>query len=184
MVKIIVEGDDDKNFFIAFLNHLVKNKELEKRDYKSFFRVTGGKSKLLNSNHKEYKNLTPQIEAGKIKKLLFIFDCDFEKDDKNSNGMDNSKKCFDDFLSKFNWKIEVESHIFNKNLDYFLMKTIKNKACYKEFSDLVECLKINSIKKNKKPMANLYRDLYPYPEFDFENENFDELKSKLIKLFA
>ncbi len=64
------------------------------------------------------------------------------------------------------------------------METIKNKACYKEFSDLVDCLNVNSIKKNKKPMANLYRDLYPYPEFDFENEKFSGLKSKLIKLFS
>lgn len=184
MVKIIVEGDNDKNFFISLLNYLVRKKELEKKDYKSFFRVMGGKGKLLDSSHNQYKKLTPQIEAGKIKKLLFIFDCDFEEDDKNISGMNNSKKCFEKLLSKFDWNIEVESHIFDKNLDYFLMETIKNKACYKEFSDLVDCLNVNSIKKNKKPMANLYRDLYPYPEFDFENEKFSGLKSKLIKLFS
>jgi hypothetical protein len=41
----------------------------------------------------------------------------------------------------------------------------------------------DKLKPNKKPIANLYRDLYPYPQFDFKDDRFQPLKDKLIDLF-
>ncbi|MEA3227639.1 MAG: hypothetical protein U9P38_01070, partial [Campylobacterota bacterium] len=48
---------------------------------------------------------------------------------------------------------------------------------------LCNCLESEKIKPNKKPIANMYRDLYPYPKFDFKHEKFDLLKQKLQNLF-
>lgn len=176
MVKIIVEGNDDKNFFISFLNHLnIKD---------PFIVQMGGKIALLDPDNKHYKTLGEQIEKKKIKKVLFVFDCDFENDDKKCGGMEKSLECFENLKQVLNWNIEIDVYIFDRNLDYFLVETIKDKVCYQHFDHLVQCLDVESVKPNKKPIANLYRDLYPYPKFDFSHENFNTLKQKLQDLFS
>jgi hypothetical protein len=38
------------------------------------------------------------------------------------------------------------------------------------------------LRPNKKPVANLYRDLYPKQPFDFSHKNFDKLKEKIKNL--
>jgi hypothetical protein len=124
-----------------------------------------------------------KIENDDIEKALFVFDCDFNIDDKNCNGMEESQKCFDDLLRNLNWDIQTDVYIFDKNLDYFLVETINTKECYEHFDELVKCLNVEELKPNKKPIANLYRDLYPYPQFDFKDDRFQPLKDKLIDLF-
>ncbi len=183
MLRIIVEGNDDKKFIINLLNHLKKEGEIvKKEDFNKYITTFGGKSKLLDKDNIKYKNLSKQLGL-KFKKVLFIFDCDFEKDNKICNGMENSKKCFEELKRELNWNIPIDYYIFDKNLDYFLIKTIKDKECYNHFDDLVESLGIEKLKPNKKPIANLYTDLYPSPHFDFSHSNFEELKTKLKALF-
>ncbi len=184
-LRIFVEGNDDKNFIVSFLNHLKKDKKLDIQDsinFNNYIEIMGSKSKLLNKNHIKYNRLSQKI-GFEIKKALFIFDCDFEKDDKNCNGMEKSKNCFNNLIKELDWKIEIDVYIFNKNLDYFLLETINKKECYKYFDKLVMCLEVEKVKPNKKPIANLYRDLYPYPQFDFKDDRFQPLKDKLIDLF-
>ena len=142
----------------------------------------GSKSKLLDNNHTKYKRVSEKI-GFEIKKVLFIFDCDFELDDKNCNGMKKSEECFDELIKNLDWNIKTDFYIFNKNLDYFLVETINKKECYEYFDKLVMCLEVEKVKPNKKPIANLYRDLYPYPQFDFKDDRFQPLKDKLIDLF-
>jgi hypothetical protein len=175
MVKIIVEGNDDKNFLISFLHHLdIKDPSIIQM---------GGKSALLDPNNKQYKTLGEQVEKKKIKKVLFVFDCDFEENDSTCGGIEKSHECFKNLKQTLGWNIEIDVYIFDRNLDYFLIETIKDKECYEHFDNLVTCLDVETVKPNKKPIANLYRDLYPYPKFDFSHPNFDDLKSKLLNLF-
>ena len=186
MVRIFVEGVDDEKFIIKLLNDLKNSSDIRvpsNFNFGSIINRFGGKKKLLDSSHTKYKQVSKLIEIGEIKRALFIFDCDFEKDDNSCNGMENSKKCFDKLIKELDWNIEVDVYIFNKNLDYFLLKTINTKECYTHFNNLVECLEVETLKPNKKPIANLYRDLYPYPQFDFKDEKFQELKTKLKNLF-
>jgi hypothetical protein len=186
MVRVFVEGSDDEKFIIKILQDLIKNKELElskKINFKSYINILGSKTKLLDFTQSKYGQVTSEIELGEVQKALFIFDCDFEIDDKNCNGMDKSKKCFDLLKKNLQWNIEIDVYIFNKNLDYFLMETIKDKDCYDDFQKLINCLDVEKLKPNKKPIANLYRDLYPYPQFDFKDDRFRPLKDKLIDLF-
>jgi hypothetical protein len=143
----------------------------------------GCKKQLLDYSNDKYKKMTMEVQKGKIQKVLFIFDCDFEKDDKICGGMVNSKKCIESLIKELGWDIPVDYYIFDKNLDYFLVETIKDKECYDSFESLINCLELEKIKPNKKPIANLYKDLYPYPKFDFEHKNFEPLKNKLKELF-
>ncbi len=184
-LRIFVEGNDDKNFIVKLLNDLKTYKEIDILDninFNNYIEVMGSKSKLLDKNHIKYNRLSQKI-GFEIKKALFIFDSDFEEDDKNCNGMENSKKCFDKLIKELDWKIEIDVYIFDKNLDYFLVETINKKECYEHFDKLVECLDVEKLKPNKKPIANLYRDLYPYPQFDFKDDRFQPVKDKLIDLF-
>ena len=183
---IIVEGRDDKNFFVSLLNDLKKNNEILVKDTINFddcIEIMGGKSKLLNSNHPKYQKLKMKIDNDDIEKAFFIFDCDFKEDDKNCNGMEKSLECFKNLKKELDWNIPIDVYIFDKNLDYFLVETINTKECYEHFDELVQCLKVEKLKPNKKPIANLYRDLYPYPQFDFKDNRFQPLKDKLIDLF-
>jgi hypothetical protein len=188
MVKIIVEGTDDKKFIEKLLVHLIGDKEIDcinKRQIASYVFSMGGKSKLLDANNKKYINiLTAQVESGKIDKILFVFDCDFAEDDNQCAGVNNSEKCFNKLKNDLNWSISIDCSIFNKNLDYFLIGTIKDKECYEYFDCLIECLEIEQIKPNRKPISNLYRELYPYPHFDFKHKNFNEIKAKITTLFS
>lgn len=186
MVRIFVEGIDDEKFIIKLLNDLKSSNDInvsKSFNFGSIINRFGGKKKLLDATHDKYQQVSKLIEIDEVKKVLFIFDCDFEEDDKNCNGMAKSKKCFEGLIKTLNWKIPHDFYIFDKNLDYFLLQTINTKECYEHFNQLVECLDIEKVKPNKKPIANLYRDLYPAPHFAFEDDKFDVLKQKLKKLF-
>jgi len=184
-IRIFVEGNDDKKFIVTLLNDLKKSKEIEVADninFNAYIEVMGCKSTLLDSSYLKYQKVSSKI-GFEIKEVLFIFDCDFEKDDNNCNGMEKSNKCFEDLIKKLKWTIPIDVYIFNRNLDYFLIETIKNKDCYDDFKSLIDCLNIENLKPNRKPIANLYRDLYPYPQFDFKDDRFKPLKEKLKNLF-
>jgi hypothetical protein len=184
MVRIFVEGEDDKKFIITLLRFFIKNKEIDlgsNNNFDDFIEVMGNKSKLLN--HSNYINISKQINK-KIKKVLFIFDCDFEEDNLKCNGMEKSEECFDSLLTGLKWDITINKkehlHIFNRNLDYFISETIGKEHCLQQIE---QCLKLNTLKPNRKPLASLYAIMYPKAPYNFEHPNFNELKTKLINLF-
>lgn len=182
MVKIIVEGNDDKNLLMALLGDLNIG---DKSKLPSYFETMGGKAKLLDFEQEKYKKISKQIELklNNFTKVLFIFDCDLEKDDKKCGGYEKSEECFKRLKENLNWDIYIDHYIFNRNLDYFLVNTITpetKKQCFTVFED---CLKLEEIKPNRKPISNLYRDLYPNQPYDFSHENFNPLKQKLKELF-
>jgi len=184
MVRIFVEGEDDKKFIITLLRFFIKNKEIDlgsNNNFDDFIEIMGNKSKLLNSS--EYKNISKQIDK-KIKKVLFIFDCDFEKDNRKCNGMEKSEECFDNLLKELKWNIRIEKdehlHIFNRNLDYCIAETIGKEHCLLEIG---KCLELNTLKPNRKPLAALYAIMYPKNPYNLEHPNFNELKQKLKNLF-
>ena len=153
MVRILVEGADDEKFIIKLLNDLKNSNTVDVPNdfnFGSIINRFGGKKKLLDANQEIYKKITKLIEIGEVEKTLFIFDCDFEIDDKNCNGLKESQKCFDDLKERLNWSIEMDFYIFDRNLDYFLLDTINTKECYEHFDKLVECLDVEKLKPNKR----------------------------------
>jgi hypothetical protein len=179
MVKIICEGGDDHSFLKLILNDLQANKKLSENiiDFASYIKPMGGKSKLLDSS--KYKLLNKQIGT-KIKKVIFVFDCDFEDDDKNCGNFENSKKCIEKLIQELNWNIEIDYYIFNKNLDYFIIETLEQSE---NFLSCEKCFELKKLNKNRKILTCIYQKLYPKKPYDFLHPNFNKLKDKLINLF-
>jgi hypothetical protein len=178
MVRIFCEGSDDKTFIRLLLNDLKKSgKIVGVENFDSIVKIMGGKANLLDKD--SYKTINKQI-GKQITKVLFIFDCDFQEDDKVCGGLENSKKAIEDLIVQLDWKIEVDSYIFNKNLDYFIIDTLDNKE---NFLGCEECFELKELNKNRKILTCIYKSLYPKKPFDFSHENFDELKEKLKNLF-
>ena len=178
MVKIICEGSDDKTFLRLLLNDLKNSSDIEGiKNFDRYIEVMGGKVNLLNTEN--YVGLNNFI-GKQIKKVLFIFDCDFEEDDKVCGGMENSIDAIEHLIKKLDWKIEVDYYIFNKNLDYFIIDTLDKKE---NFLGCEECFKLKELNKNRKILTCIYKSLYPKKPFDFSHQNFNELKEKLKNLF-
>ncbi len=179
MVKIICEGKDDKDFLKLFLRHLKKDGSLSisTENFDSYIETMNGKAKLLNQEN--YETINKQI-GKKIKKVLFIFDCDFVEDDKKCGNLENSTTCIEDLIKDLNWSIDTSYYIFSKNLDYFLIDTLKNRE---QFEACEECFKLKELNKNRKILTCIYNKLYPKPPYDFSHPNFNELKEKLNNLF-
>ena len=180
MVRIFVEGEDDKKFIIVFLRKLLKDKSItlgSNNNFDDLITIMGNKSKLLK--YANYANISILV-GKKIKKALFIFDCDFEKDNKKCNGMEHSQKCFDELKNKLKWNISIENYIFYRNLDYFIAKTIEKEHCLLEIE---KCLELNTLKPNRKPLASLYAIMYPKKPYNLEHNDFKILKEKLKNLF-
>ncbi len=180
MVKIICEGGDDKSFLRLYLQHLKKDGSISTNieNFDSYIQTMSGKAKLLNSEN--YETINKQI-GKKIKKVLFIFDCDFEEDDKKCGNLENSSKCIESLILELDWNIDTEYYIFSKNLDYFLIDTLENKE---SFEACEECFKLKELNKNRKILTCIYNKLYPKSPFDFSHPNFNELKQKLQNLFT
>ena len=180
MVRIFVEGEDDKKFIIALFRFLKKNNKINFESnsvFDEYITVMKNKSKLLDINN--YTDISEIVEK-KIKRVLFIFDCDFEIDDKRCNGIENSEICFDNLKKELNWNVEIDHYIFNRNLDYFISETIEKEHCLLQIE---ECLELNTLKPNRKPLSALYSIMYPKAPYNLVHPNFDELKQKLQNLF-
>ena len=180
MVRIFVEGEDDKKFIISLFSFLKKSQQLtfeSNANFDDFITIMGNKSKLLNID--SYSDKSPIIKKKGIK-ALFIFDCDLETDDNTCGGIEKSEKCFNKLKEELDWSIPIDYYIFNRNLDYFIAETIEKEHCLFEIE---ECLELNSLKPNRKPLALLYSIMYPKAPYNLEHPNFDELKQKLQNLF-
>lgn len=179
MVRIVCEGVDDENFIKQFLRHL---KIKEKSDNLNlYFQNTKGKSKLLTA--KTYSdNLLHQEVGRNVNKVLFIFDADFEKDNKKTGGLKNSKDAIESLIQELKWNIPADYYIFDNCLDDFIINTLdkKQQKCFTEFD---ECFEIEDKNKNKKISTCIYKKMYPQSPYDFSHPSFDVLKQKLTDLF-
>jgi hypothetical protein len=175
-VRIFCEGEADREFLVGFLNHL-KKEGLNIDNPLSFIEVKKTKSKLLDKNSYKFDKLK------KIKKALFLVDCDFERDDKRCGGCENSRRCLEELIEEFAKRgIECDYFLFDNNLEAFLLSTVDNnsKIC---FEDLKSCLELEEKAKHQKALICIYKGLYPKSPFDFSHPNFDELKKKIFWLF-
>jgi hypothetical protein len=178
MVRIFCEGSDDKTFIRLLLNDLKKSEKIVGfENFDSTIKAMGGKSTLLDKD--SYQTINKQI-GKQITKVLFIFDCDFQEDDKVCGGLENSKKAISDLIVQLDWKIDIDYYIFDKNLDYFIIETLDNKN---NLLGCEECFELKKLNKNRKILTCIYKSLYPKKPFDFNHPNFDELKQKLQNLF-
>jgi hypothetical protein len=179
MVRIICEGVDDE-IFIKLLLRSLKIKD-NNYNFDKHLQNTNGKSHLLKTSTYD-DNLLNQEIGKNVEKVLFIFDADFEEDNKKDGGLEKSKIAIESLIKELNWNVKTDYYIFDKNLDDFIIKTLdeKQQKCFYNFD---ECLDIEVKNKNKKISTCIYKKLYPQDPYDFSHSNFDTLKQKLTNLF-
>lgn len=181
MVAVIVEGKRDVTFFNNFIaNHLTFDKKL----YKII--QTKGKSKLLDKNFDKYLELKEDVKLNRIKKVLFIMDSDNPSDNPDIGGFENSKTYIEKLIEELGIK-DLSSYCIvcnpiskEGNIEDLVISTLDKDICncIKSFS---ECSNLDN--NEGKRLLGIYNYGYPQKPFDFNHQNFNELKSKLQWLF-
>ncbi len=182
MVKIICEGKSDKNKIIELLLFL----NIQYND--NNFIIMGNKSNIFNTNNDKYKTLLELIRVDKIRKILFIVDADYKKDNNKYGGYENTKKELNILVGSLN--IESKSTFFiscnpSSKDGYFeslLLSTVDVTLmkCYDEF---LNCIEFKEKNHHKYIMEQLHKITSPEKPYDFSNENFKILIKKLNALF-
>lgn len=174
MVIIAYEGKSDGEFFDSLLNTY----GLSKANYYDF----EGKDKILDSSYKYYDELESDID--KIEKMLIVVDADNEKDPNPNRGYVASEKALKTLIEDLDFNIDIEYHIMcdskkEGNLESFLLSVLddEQKECINSFK---ECYKYEL---TDKWAYNTFYKQKKHP-FNFNHENFDELKQKLENLFT
>jgi len=187
MVKIFCEGSDDKKLIMKLLEHLKSESKIIDVNNVHFQQIIlsptknfHGKDSILSE---DYFNeiILKREKLLKVKKVLFLLDCDNINKNQKCGGCENTKKCLDKIKNLIQQKypeIKIEYFLFNDNLEKYLLNTLADdiKNC---FNDFTNCIQI----ENNKVIYSIYKGLYPNQPFDFSHQNFDELKNKLIWLF-
>ncbi len=182
MVKIVCEGKSDIKNIKALLTFL------EISFINEYFLSTGGKSFLLNKELNEYSILLEKIEAGFVQKVLFILDVDDFENDKSLCGMQNTLSKIEALQKDLNIKEISDYYIAcdpTTQKGYFeslLLSTVNDdvKKCYENFR---VCSELNSKALDKNILTELHNLTKPEKPYDFNHQNFKDLKQKLKTLF-
>jgi len=188
MKRIICEGQSDKDFILKFIIHLKKEKKINEEEIgdnpEDLFLIAKNKSSILTYESDFYKKTKQFLK--KVNKLLFILDCDFEKDDNKCGGCDKTINCLKILFKKLEEDgidIEKDYFLFDNNLEKFILNSLdyNNSKCFEKFR---ECLSLKEVSKHQKVLVCVYKGLYPKKPYDFSNKVFRELEQKLIDFFT
>lgn len=190
-IAIVHEDTGHKNLLLTLIEHLneLENLDVDAQAFVDFYSM-GTKSNFFKSECVEYKTLKGRINSNQIKKVLFILDADFKKDNAIYGGFSNTQKQLQSVLNELG--IESVSEIFvlcNPNseeihLESLLLETLPEdkRKCIECF---VKCSKIKSQNFYKTIIYNLHKTAYPSESYyNFEHPHFENLKQALRNLFA
>lgn len=171
MVALVHEGKTDKEFF----NDLLQTFDLGSTEDKIKFVNFEGINNIFKVGHSLYDDLAEEINIGKISKLFIVIDADFK--------YEKYLEKLEETIENLDFDIPIDFYIMcdenNKgNLESFLLSVLDNeqKDCFKSF---IECYQYDL--SDKKIYNIFYKDM-KHP-FDYNHQNFDELKQKLTNLF-
>ncbi len=180
MVRVICEGKADVKQIKSILTFL-------KIDFKEHhFIFTNGKSFLVDSTTPTYKTLLEHISNGFVQKILFVVDVDNVENDQSLCGMENTISKIEALQEALKIKSMSDYYLAcdpQTQTGYFeslLLSTVDKKViqCYENFR---ECSALNSKALDKNILTELHNLTKPEKPYDFEHENFNELKEKLKK---
>lgn len=180
-IAIICEGTGDKAFLEAFITHL-------EITTKPNFYIFSGKSNLLDSTHKKYFELKNTV-AAEPHKLLFVVDADDANNDICYGGFQNTQQALNQVIAELKFEEIFSTYIMCDPttqvgyLESLILSTISEnqKKCIQSFLD---CSEFKSKENHKAILNSIYKTAYPKTPYDFSHSHFDELKSKLLSLFA
>jgi hypothetical protein len=188
MVKVAIlhEGNEKKTHDNELLKLLITKLNLDLN--RVTFIGMGNKSNFFKKEFIKYKRLQQHIQREAIEKVLFVIDADYEQNDSRYGGYNNTKKEIQKIIKEL--KLENYSDIYITcdpleqcgYLESLILSSIpiKQKECIEIF---LECSEFKSKENHKAILNQIYKIAYPNAPFDFSHSNFDELKTKLKKLF-
>lgn len=190
-IAIVHEDTGHKNLLLAFIEHLneLENLDVNAEALVDFYSM-GTKSNFSKSDRIEYKTVKGRIDSDQVKKVLFIVDADFEKDNAIYSGFSNTQKQLQRVLNELDIESVCEIFILcNPNseeghLESLLLETLPEdkRKCIECF---VKCSKIKPQNFYKTILYNLHKTAYPTESYyNFDHPHFDNLKQTLRNLFA
>ena len=184
MYAILHEGKSiDRGFFELLLDKLNLDK-----DEISFLGM-GSKSNFFKIDNPRYKDLMLDIQIEKITKILFILDADYEGN-KNYDGYNNTLEQIEKVQKELNIRdisdtfiaYDMKSEKKEGYLESLILSSLpkKKEECIKSF---LECSEFKSKTHDKSIFNIIYKNAYPQAPYNFEHQNFNQLKTKLKNLF-
>ena len=185
-VAILHEGHAGKSQDNWLLEALINHQGLDLDRVQNF--GMGTKSNFFDPNYKDYRALIPEIKTDQITKALFVVDADFEANDSVFGGYESSLSNLQDMVGRLgiadvsSFYICCDPATQEGNVESLLLSTLDEtkKACINNF---IDCSDFEAAGNSKAILNQIYRIAYPAAPFDFEHENFNELKEKLRNLF-
>ena len=189
MVKLAIchEGHINKSLDNEIIKLLLQDLDLDIKRVE--FYGFGSKSNFFKKDYKVYKNLQMAIKEQEIEKILFVLDADNEKNDHIFGGY---KKTVDGLRSVLNnlglgsvsdFYISRNPNTHTGNIESLLLSTItkEQEVCIDNF---LQCSEFKAKGNDKALLQQIYKLAYPHTPYNFQHENFNELKEKLQNLFA
>lgn len=182
MVKIICEGNSDKNKIMEFLSFLSINYSDDN------FVVMGNKSNIFDIDNEKYKTLLELIKAEKVENILFIVDADYQKDNNRYGGYNKTNNELNILINSLKIK-DISDFYISCNpsskdgyLESLLLSTVNTnlKKCY---SDFLDCIEFEDKNHHKYIMEQLHKITSPKKPYNFSHDNFKILKEKLNNIF-
>lgn len=182
-IAIICEGKNDREFFEKLIVHL----GFSVQDVN--FYILGGKSQFFEPANKKYQDLKLEVMSEQIHHVLFIVDADDEKSDLKHGGLQNTQQALNTLISELGFNEISKTFIVCDPvtkigyLESLILSTISEKqrnciACF------LACSHFESKENHKAILNQIYNLAYPNAPFNFEHENFAELKQILKDLFT
>lgn len=182
-IAIFCEGSTDIIFLKEFIGYLGFRKE----DVEPY--IMKGKSHFFEE-HKYYNRVKKQLESNAISRVLFVMDADtIDKNNPNHDGFENTENQLKELIAKLDLQSVSDYYIMchpekkNGYLESLILSTIdeRTRHCIECF---LECSQFASKEDHKDIVHKIYNKLYPHEPYNFNHQNFDELRTKLINLFT
>jgi len=186
MIAILHEGNAKKTADNKLIKLLIEDLNLDEKQVRFF--GLGSKSEFFKKDIDAYRELLTDIQEEIISKVLFVVDADYEKDNSQYGGFENTLREIIDIRKKLNIYEMSDLYItcdFDTKegyLESLILSSIplKQKECIETFLD---CSEFKSKENDKAILNQIYNNAYPNAPYDFSSEKFDILKQKLKNLF-
>ena len=196
-IAILHEGNDKGSLDAELIRRLLKKSlgltDEQIKEQVEFYGM-GMKSNFFKESHLPYKRLQQYVTTGVTKKILFIIDADDAKNDARYGGFQNTETELNHVIQRLGLQQISSAYIIhdpstqNKTgyVESFLLSTIpsERRNCIMQF---LACCGIELKEGDKSFYQRIFDSkeslAHPFSPYNFEHENYAELKSKLKALF-
>lgn len=188
-VAVFCEGGTDLNFLKNYITHLAKNHELNGSAEAVAPYIMNGKDNFFDLSNKRYAEVKNNVDAGQIKRILFILDADNEKANARHGGYQKTADELNKIIAALGFQEINQIYIMcdpttqEGHLESFILATLPEaqQTCIQCF---LACFQINSKEMLKTVVNDIYKMAYPNAPYNFGHDYFNGLKDQLTKAFA